>query len=79
VVEYPAGAITLPEGVQMSLLVVYVALIVAGTMVSYGLGYVIEASAPSFSLLAFLLMYFFSLGICWYIAVRITAPKAKVA
>ena len=63
----------------MSLLAVYLALIVAGTMVSYGLGYVVEASAPSFSLLAFLLMYFFSLGASWYIAVRITAPKVKAA
>ena len=63
----------------MSLLIVYLVLIVAGTGLSYGLGYVVESIAPSFSLAVFLLTYFLSFGICWYIAVRLTAPKAKTA
>jgi hypothetical protein len=63
----------------MLLLVVYLALIVVGTLISYGLGYVIESTVPSFSLLAFLAMYFFSLGVCWLIAVKVTAPKAETA
>jgi hypothetical protein len=63
----------------MRLLVVYLALIVVGTLISYGLGYVIESTVPSFSLLTFLAMYFLSLGVCWFIAVKVTAPKAETA
>ena len=61
------------------LLVVYLALIVVSTVASYAIGYVIESTAPAASLPAFLLLYFFSLGISWFIAVRLTAPRAKPA
>lgn len=63
----------------MSLLVVYLVLIVAGTFVSYGVGLFIESVAPSFSLWAFLLMYFLSFAVCWYVAVKVTAPKTATA
>jgi hypothetical protein len=64
----------------MSLIIAYLVLIVTGTFISYGIGYAIEvASSPGVSLLVFLTLYFFSLGASWFIAVRLTAPKAKLA
>lgn len=63
----------------MALLIVYLVLIVVGTFVSYGLGLAIESIAPTFSLWAFLLMYFASFAVCWYIAVKVTAPKPTTA
>jgi hypothetical protein len=61
----------------MLLLVVYVALVIAGNFIAYGIGLVIERNAPAASLPAFLAMYFLFLWVGWLIAVRITAPKAK--
>jgi hypothetical protein len=64
----------------MSLIIAYLVLIVTGTFISYGIGYAIEvASSPGVSLLVFLTLYFFSLRTSWFIAVRLTAPKAKLA
>jgi hypothetical protein len=75
----PAAA-PVPEKNTMMLIVVYLALIVTGTAISYGIGYAIEsASSPGVSLLAFLSMYFLSLVVSWFIAVRLTAPKSKPA
>jgi hypothetical protein len=59
----------------MSLLIVYVALVIAGDLVAYLLGLVIEREVPA--LPAFLAMYFLFLWVAWVIAVRITQPKAQ--
>jgi len=62
---------------RMSLLIVYVALVIAGDVVAYLLGLVIEREVPAASLPAFLAMYFLFLWVAWVIAVRITQPKAR--
>ena len=61
----------------MSLLIVYVALMIAGDFVAYLIGLVIEREAPAASLPAFLAMYFLFLWVAWVIAVRITQPRAQ--
>jgi hypothetical protein len=61
----------------MVLLLVYVALIAAGTFSAYLLGLVIERNVPSASLVAFLVMYLAVLWMSWILAVRITAPKTE--
>jgi hypothetical protein len=61
----------------MSLLVVYIALIIAGDLVAYFVGLAVERTIPAASLPVFLAMYFFVLWIAWVIAVRITAPRAQ--
>ena len=61
----------------MSLLILYVALVIAGDVVAYLLGLVIEREVPAASLPAFLAMYFLFLWVAWAIAVRITQPKAR--
>ena len=63
----------------MSLLVVYVGLMIAGDIIAYLIGLVIERNFPSASLPAFLAMYFLFLWIAWVIAVRITEPKKAAA
>jgi hypothetical protein len=64
----------------MKLLVVYLALVVTGAFVAYSVGYLVESAAsPSTSLLAFLAVYFLSLGVAWHVAVRMTAPKSTPA
>jgi len=62
---------------HMSLLIVYVVLVIAGDLVAYLLGLVIEREVPAASLPAFLAMYFLFLWVAWVIAVRITQPKAQ--
>jgi uncharacterized membrane protein YfcA len=62
---------------RMSLLIVYVVLVIAGDVVAYLLGLVIEREVPAASLPAFLAMYFLFLWVAWVIAVRITQPKAQ--
>ena len=62
---------------RMSLLIVYVGLVIAGDVVAYLLGLVIERAVPAASLPAFLAMYFLFLWVAWVIAVRITQPKAR--
>ena len=56
----------------MSLLIVYVALMITGDLVAYGIGLVIEQNIPAASLPSFLAMYFAFLWVAWVIAVRIT-------
>ena len=62
---------------RMSLLIVYVVLVIAGDLVAYLLGLVIEREVPAASLPAFLAMYFLFLWVAWVIAVRITQPRAR--
>jgi hypothetical protein len=59
----------------MSLLIVYLALMIAGDVIAYLIGLVIERTVPGASLPAFLAMYFLFLWIAWIIAVRITEPR----
>ena len=63
----------------MSLLIVYLALMIAGDFVAYLIGLVIERTFPAASLPAFLAMYFLFLWIAWIIAVRVTAPRKAAA
>ena len=62
----------------MSLLIVYVALMIAGDFLAYLIGLVIEREAPAASLPAFLAMYFLFLWVAWVIAVRITQSRAQL-
>ncbi len=63
----------------MSLLIVYLALMITGDFIAYGIGLVIEKNAPGASLPAFLFMYFLFLWVSWVIAVKITTPRLKAA
>jgi len=63
----------------MSLLVVYVALMIAGDVIAYLIGLVIERTIPGASLPTFLAMYFLFLWAAWVIAVRVTEPKQAAA
>ena len=63
----------------MSLLIVYLALMIAGDLVAYLIGLVIEREFPAASLPAFLALYFLFLWIAWIIAVRVTAPRKAAA
>lgn len=62
----------------MVLLLVYVGLVAVLDVVAYGLAYYIDKNFPLVGLPAFLGLFFAVLVIAWYIAVRITAPKAEV-
>jgi len=73
----PAGRLAQTGTTHMSLLIVYVGLVIAGDVVAYLLGLVIEREVPAVSLPAFLAMYFLFLWVAWVIAVRITQPKAR--
>ena len=61
----------------MSLLIVYIALVMAGDFIGYFVGLAIEQTFPAASLPTFLAMYFLLLWIVWLIAVRITQPRAQ--
>jgi hypothetical protein len=61
----------------MSLLVVYVALIIVGDVISYFVGLAVERAVPGASLPVFLAMYFGCLWIAWILAVRFTAPRPQ--
>jgi hypothetical protein len=61
------------------LLIVYVVLMIAGDILDYLIGLVVERYWPSASLPIFLGLYFLFLWISWVIAVKITAPKDKPA
>jgi hypothetical protein len=59
----------------MVLIAVYAALTIIGTLCAYLVGLVVERTAPSASLLAFLAMYFLVLWFSWIVAVRLTEPR----
>ena len=61
----------------MGLLIIYLALMIAGDIVAYVIGFAIERNMPAASLPAFLAMYFLFLWVAWVIAVRITRPRAQ--
>lgn len=60
----------------MVLLIVYVAVVVALDVLAYGLAYYIDKTFPLVGLPSFLALFFAVLVIAWYIAVRITEPRA---
>jgi hypothetical protein len=73
----PSGAAATGDMKPMSLLLVYLVLMIAGDLIAYGIGLVIERNAPAASLPAFLAMYFGFLWVAWLIAVRITEPRPQ--
>jgi hypothetical protein len=56
----------------MKLIVVYAILAAAGIAAAIGLGEIVEVTYPSASLLAFMGLFFVSLGVAWVAAVRVT-------
>jgi hypothetical protein len=66
-----------PRIYAMSLIIIYLALIIAGDLAAYFVGLVVERTIPAASLPTFLAMYFLVLWVAWLIAVRITAPRAQ--
>jgi CDP-diglyceride synthetase len=71
----------------MMLIVVYLALMLAGDVVAYGIGYIVERPhlvglpfepQKTVSLAIFLAAYFVNLWLAWQLAVKLTAPKDKV-
>ncbi len=57
----------------MKLLAVYVLIVIAGEIAAFFIGRGIEQMWPTFSLPAFLALFFAVFGCAWPIAVRITA------
>lgn len=60
----------------MQLIVYYVGFMVAGDVLDYLIGLVVERVWPQASLLIFLLLYFVFLWVAWLLAVKLTEPKA---
>ena len=60
----------------MQLIVYYVGFMVAGDVLHYLIGLVVERVWPQASLLIFLLLYFVFLWVAWLLAVKLTEPKA---
>ena len=57
----------------MKLLGVYVVIVIAGEIVAFFIGRGIEQMWPTFSLPAFLMLFFAVFGGAWPVAVRLTA------
>jgi len=64
---------------KMTLLVYYVALVLAGDVAIALLCLAIEKVWPAPSLPIFIALYFLTLWVAWVIAVRLTAPKEQLA
>ena len=63
----------------MWLLIIYLALMIAGDLVAYVIGLVIERNMPAASLPAFLAMYFLFLWVAWVIRMRVPPrPRAQL-
>ena len=60
----------------MQLIFYYVGFMVAGDVLDYLIGLVVERVWPQASLLIFLLLYFIFLWVAWLLAVKLTEPKA---
>jgi len=60
----------------VQLIVYYVGFMVAGDVLDYLIGLVVERVWPQASLLIFLLLYFVFLWVAWLLAVKLTEPKA---
>jgi hypothetical protein len=67
---------TLYEDVSMSLIIWYVGFMIAGDLVAYLIGLLVEREWGSHaSLVVFLVLYFSSLWVAWLLSVRVTEPK----
>jgi len=60
----------------VQLIFYYVGFMVAGDVLDYLIGLVVERVWPQASLLIFLLLYFIFLWVAWLVAVKLTEPKA---
>jgi hypothetical protein len=63
----------------MKLMVVYVAIIVVGAFMAWGIGSLTASYSETLSLPVFLACFFLNFGLSWIIAVRLTEPKDKSA
>jgi hypothetical protein len=61
----------------LQLIAFYVVFMIAGDLLAYGIGYLVEAEFGSrVSFVVFLALYFLFLWVAWLLAVRVTEPKA---
>jgi hypothetical protein len=61
----------------MKLIVIYVAIIIVGAFIAWGLGSMTASYSETLSLPVFLGCFFLNFGLSWIIAVRLTEPKNK--
>jgi hypothetical protein len=62
----------------MSLIIWYVGFMIAGDVVAYLIGLLVERElGPHASLIVFLVLYFSSLWVAWLLSVRMTEPKTR--
>jgi len=61
----------------MKLMALYVAIIVVGAFLAWGIGAAVAAYSESLSLPVFLACFFLNFWISWRLAVRLTEPKAN--
>jgi hypothetical protein len=62
----------------MSLIIWYVGFMIAGDVVAYLIGLLVERAWGSHvSLIVFLALYFSSLWVAWLLSVRMTEPKRR--
>ena len=70
----------------MMLIVVYLALMIAGDLVAYAIGFIVERPQliglpfepqKTASLTIFLAAYFVNLWLAWQLAVKLTAPREQ--
>ena len=63
----------------MTLIIYYIALVLAGTFGSILISLWIERMSVNLSMTVFLCLYFMVLWVAWPIAVRLTAPKDETS
>jgi hypothetical protein len=64
----------------MALIIWFLALVAAGDVLAYFAGLLVEHQWRSYpSLIVFLAIYFLTLWVAWFIAVRLTKPKETAA
>jgi len=64
----------------VTLILCYVAFMIGGDLVAYFLGLLVEYEwGTHVSLIAFLVLYFFSLWVAWVLAVWLTKPRAATS
>jgi hypothetical protein len=62
----------------MSLLIVYIATLLIGQLISVGIGLLVDRYHSSYGgLMVFIALYFFMFWAGWRIAVRLTEPKSS--
>jgi len=76
---YRASKLRQQGGDAMALIAAYLVLMIVGDVIAFLVGKFVESQWPSASLPVFLAMYFIMLGVAWFVAVKITAPRAQAA